>query len=227
MERELLARYLEEGMSLAQIGGLVDRNPSTVGYWVRKHGLKTARAEKFARRGAPEREVLERLAKAGATLSEIATVTDRSLATVRYWLAKWEIDRADARLSGPDPRTAPSEAKRICKRHGLTVFVLEGRGYYRCKQCRQEGVSEWRRRVKRRLVTEAGGRCALCGYNRCVAALQFHHRDPGQKAFALSRQGATRSFAEARAEAAKCVLLCANCHAEVESGYAELGAAAA
>jgi ribosomal protein L30E len=30
--------------------------------------------------------------------------------------------------------------------------------------------------------------------------------------------GAARSIASARAEMAKCVLLCANCHAEVESG---------
>src|SRR4051794_40598163 len=125
MERDTLAKYLEEGMSLAEIGVLVDRDPSTVGYWVKQHGLKTARAEKFARRGAPDRQLVERLAKEGATLSEIAAATDRSLATVRYWLGKWEIDRPDARLSGPDPRTAPSVAERTCKRHGLTAFVLE------------------------------------------------------------------------------------------------------
>jgi hypothetical protein len=62
----------------------------------------------------------------------------------------------------------------------------------------------------------------LCGYSRCPAALQFHHRDPATKSFAVSRQGVTRSLARARAEARKCVLLCANCHAEVESGFAQL-----
>jgi hypothetical protein len=75
--------------------------------------------------------------------------------------------------------------------------------------------------VKARLVEEAGGRCALCGYDRCQAALQFHHRDPGEKLFAISHQGLTRSLARAREEARKCILVCANCHAELEGGYRE------
>jgi hypothetical protein len=71
------------------------------------------------------------------------------------------------------------------------------------------------------LVAEAGGACTRCGYDRCDAALHFHHVDAATKSFALSREGVTRSLAEARAEAAKCVLLCANCHAEVESGVSD------
>jgi hypothetical protein len=71
-------------------------------------------------------------------------------------------------------------------------------------------------------VAEAGGCCIACGYSACPAALQFHHVDPSQKSFIVSREGATRGMAEARAEAQKCVLLCANCHAEVEVGFREL-----
>jgi hypothetical protein len=66
-------------------------------------------------------------------------------------------------------------------------------------------------------VTEAGGSCALCGYHRYVGALHFHHVDPSTKAFVLGG-GATRSLERTRQEAAKCVLLCSNCHAEVEAG---------
>ena len=51
--------------------------------------------------------------------------------------------------------------------------------------------------------------CRLCGYDRFVGALQFHHLDPESKRFSLSMRGCTRSFAELREEAAKCVLLCA------------------
>jgi hypothetical protein len=68
-----------------------------------------------------------------------------------------------------------------------------------------EHVSRRRRKVKRILVAEAGGRCALCGYDRCAAALHFHHVDPGSKQFHLSMQGVARSLAVARAEMAKCV----------------------
>lgn len=83
-------------------------------------------------------------------------------------------------------------------------------------------VSDWRRRMKRRLVAEAGGKCRLCGYDACMAALEFHHLDPSAKSFPLSRRGITRSFAELQAEAAKCILLCANCHAEVEAGHSTI-----
>lgn len=106
-----------------------------------------------------------------------------------------------------------------CARHGTVEYILEGRGSYRCSRCRSENVSEWRRRAKRKLVEAAGGKCALCGYDRFLGALQFHHMDPATKSFSISREGVTRSFAELRSEAAKCVLLCGNCHAEVEGGY--------
>jgi hypothetical protein len=181
---------------------------------------------KFSPRGAPDRDELARLAAEGLTLREMATSLDRSVATVRYWLERWEIRRTDLRRRRDyDPGNAPRETLRRCTRHGITMFVLEGRGSYRCKLCRQEGVTIWRRKVKARLVAEAGGRCAICGYDRCQAALQFHHREPGTKSFALSHQGLTRSIAKAREEASKCVLLCANCHAEIEAGYRTLDAA--
>ena len=120
----------------------------------------------------------------------------------------------------------PKYAKRICKTHGLTDFVLEGRGYYRCKACRMQRVMDWRRRAKLRLIAEAGGCCRICGYDRYSGALHFHHRDPSQKEFGLAKRGFTRSYEKMRAEAAKCVLLCSNCHAEVEAGVATLPAAA-
>jgi hypothetical protein len=79
--------------------------------------------------------------------------------------------------------------------------------------------------VKEILVSEAGGKCRLCGYSRSLAALHFHHLDPGGKRFSLGREGITRSLAEMREEAEKCVLLCANCHAEVEAGIVTIEAA--
>jgi hypothetical protein len=78
-----------------------------------------------------------------------------------------------------------------------------------------------RRKVKQTLVSEAGGRCRLCGYDRCAAALEFHHLNPGEKAFGLAQCGA-HSIDKLRAEVRKCMLLCSNCHAEVEAGFVQL-----
>jgi hypothetical protein len=55
-----------------------------------------------------------------------------------------------------------------------------------------------------------------------MAALQFHHVDPETKHFSLGRRGVARALEKARAEAQTCVLLCANCHAEVEAGVLAL-----
>jgi hypothetical protein len=105
----------------------------------------------------------------------------------------------------------------------MTTFVARGkRRYYRCRECRSEDVSARRRKVKTILISEAGGRCMICGYDRHPGALEFHHLDPERKEFGLSLRGITRSIDRIREEAQKCALLCANCHAEVEGGVAEL-----
>jgi hypothetical protein len=105
-----------------------------------------------------------------------------------------------------------------CLRHGRTDFRLEGRGAYRCLKCRSERVATRRRQVKEILVAEAAGCCAICGYSEFACALQFHHLDPTTKSFAIGHQGITRGIDAMRLEAAKCVLLCANCHAALEAG---------
>jgi transposase len=224
MERSYLEERLASGMTLEQIARELGLHPSTVGYWLEKYNLTAVGADRFGRRGAPNRILLEQLAADGATLREMAETVDRSISTVRHWLAKWNIERP-RRTARADPTVDPRLIDRKCHRHGVTRFRLEGRGYYRCLLCRQERVSEWRRRVKRTLIEEAGGRCQICGYAACAAALQFHHVDPSEKSFALSHEGVARNLQLARAEAAKCILLCANCHAEVEVGYRKLPAA--
>jgi len=105
-----------------------------------------------------------------------------------------------------------------CKTHGETEFVLEGRGYYRCKKCRSQRVSNTRRKHKKTIVKEFGGRCICCGYDKFVGALQFHHLNPNEKEFALAHNGICKSISRMRKEAEKCVLVCANCHAEIEAG---------
>lgn len=203
-------------MSLDAIGDLAGRHPSTVSYWLKKHSLSAANAAKNAPKGKVDRETLEELIGEGLALREIAERLDRSSTTIRHWLSQFGLRpmRRKRSVASGDPR----RTRMLCSRHGSTEFVLEGRGYYRCARCRVEAVSKRRRMVKETLVKEAGGRCALCGYNRCVQALHFHHLDASTKVFQLGFQGHSRSLDRSREEARKCALLCANCHAEVEAG---------
>jgi transposase-like protein len=222
MDKQFLEECLAREMSLEAIGKGVGKHPSTVSYWLKKHGLAARGAEKFGRRGALGKDELEALAGCGATVAEMAEALDRNSSTIRYWLGRYEIEtssrRGPRRRCGNGSRFATFE----CDRHGTTEFVLEGRGYYRCKRCRAAAVVRCRRRVKQILVEEAGGCCALCGYGRWIGALQFHHVDPTRKKFHIAYRGYSRSLDRSRAEAQKCVLLCANCHSEVEAGFATL-----
>jgi DNA-binding CsgD family transcriptional regulator len=225
MDRAWLETELGRGRSLESLAREARRPPSTVAYWASKYGLRSAHADRHAPRGAIDRATLERLVAEGGSTRAIAATLGRSQATVRHWLARYGLATrrgralsrtAAARRSGLDEVTAD------CPRHGPTTFVRRPDGGLRCLQCRADAVAARRRRVKAALVEAAGGACRLCGYDRSPVALQFHHVDPGGKAFAIADRGVTRSLAAASAEAAKCVLLCANCHAEVEAGLATL-----
>ena len=77
-----------------------------------------------------------------------------------------------------------------------------------------------RKKVRCMAVAYKGGRCEQCGYNRCVDALEFHHRDPAQKDFSISAKGYTRSWSKVKVELDKCSVLCANCHRELHAKLA-------
>jgi transposase len=227
MDRASLEQLLGQGLSLAEIGRRFGKDPSTIGYWVKKHGLKAIGSDKYSPKGGLRRDELEPLVIAGASLAQIANAVGRSTATVRHWLAKYGL-RTQCPAGAPRRPGAEQalvkglrRATVVCPRHGAAEHVRDARGYYRCRQCRVESVVRRRRKVKQTLVAEAGGRCRLCGYDRCLAALEFHHLDPGEKAFGLAQCGA-HSIDKLRAEIRKCMLLCANCHAEVEAGFVEL-----
>lgn len=63
-----------------------------------------------------------------------------------------------------------------------------------------------------------------CGYDKCVAALHFHHLDPSQKDFSIARHK-SRSFETLLEEVKKCAVLCSNCHEEVHHGIRTLDVA--
>jgi hypothetical protein len=92
---------------------------------------------------------------------------------------------------------------RSCKRHGVTKYFMRTEGWYRCGKCASEAVIENRRRKKTKLVEKFGGKCTICGYNKYVGALDFHHTSPKTKKFALSVKGLSYSWSSILEEAKK------------------------
>lgn len=83
-------------------------------------------------------------------------------------------------------------------------------------------VAKRRKKLKAMAIVYKGGKCVICGYNRCVNALDFHHLNPDEKGFGLSVKGLTRAWSRIKAETDKCVLICANCHREIHAGITQL-----
>jgi transposase len=226
MDKGFLEECLAKGMSLEAIGKLAGKHPSTVGYWMQKHGLRANGAARHTPKGGLTRDELEPLVNEGLTIEGIAQHLGIGDTTVRNWLKRHRLKtrRAHRRTALTEMRrTGQREIEAECREHGLTRHVsVASERRLRCSKCRADAVSRRRRKVKEMLVAEAGGRCAICGYARHPAALHFHHVDPATKSFGLGVRGITRSIERLRAEAAKCVLLCANCHAELEVDAVEL-----
>ena len=173
-----------------------------------------------------KRTELSELVAKGLTVEEIAVHAGVTRWTIHRQLREHGLTTIGSPLrasAATRTRSTLDRAMRRCGVHGETTFARRSDGGgWRCLKCRAEAVSRRRRRVKEILVAEAGGSCALCGYDRHMGALQFHHRDPTAKRFAMSDAGVARSLDRARGEAAKCILLCGNCHIEVEGGIAQL-----
>jgi transposase-like protein len=206
MTKEFLERCLAEGMSLEKIGALVGRDPSTVSYHLKNHGLKPVGHDVHAPKGKVDPDRLREMVESGASIHGVAEELGVSYSTARYWVRRLGLEtRRMARLRESQEARANGErgATLTCRKHGKTAFFKSPSGGFRCRKCRSEAVSRYRRRVKQRLIDRAGGACVLCGYDRFQGALEFHHLDPERKTFTLSRHGVTRAYSEVVAEADK------------------------
>lgn len=80
-------------------------------------------------------------------------------------------------------------------------------------------VKRWRIKTKKRMIKELGGKCCICGYKKCRDSLTFHHLDPKQKKYSFNKLlSKIRDWNTVASELEKCVLVCTNCHMEINAG---------
>lgn len=88
---------------------------------------------------------------------------------------------------------------------------------------RSEAVKRWRKNTKNRIVESMGGKCQICGYDRCNQAMDLHHIDPSEKEFGFGAIMAhPTKWEKIVVELRKCILFCNRCHQEFHAGIIDL-----
>ncbi len=127
------------------------------------------------------------------------------------------------------------EAKKIVVKTRKKYFLdpknrekvnARGRRYNQTQQYkdrRNRNRREWSMEQKKKAIKYKGGKCAVCGYSRCSAAMDFHHKNPSEKeGYGTGALKSHWSFKKNIPELDKCVLLCVRCHREIHAGKATL-----
>lgn len=94
-----------------------------------------------------------------------------------------------------------------------TLF-LNGKWGRACRNCDAKNKADRVNKFKKNCVSYKGGQCEVCGYSKCIAALEFHHKDPTQKDFSMAQKKTCKFDDKIMAELDKCAILCCNCHRE-------------
>ena len=145
----------------------------------------------------------------GLSTWEMATINQTTQPNIRYWLKKYSLETLRKTNKMINYKLCPK-----CKTSKpKSDFYQSSKSSSFCKTCIMQSNKERQRKTKALAIKYKGGKCSKCGYDRCLAALEFHHIDPStkDKDYFNSRGGLTNSF---KSELDKCVLLCANCHRE-------------
>lgn len=102
----------------------------------------------------------------------------------------------------------------------LIEFYKKGKGnthYPYCLPCTILYNKQRRNKIKRQAVDYKGGKCCICGYNKSLSALDFHHRNPQEKDLNIAHCHGT--FEKLKPELNKCDLVCCRCHREIHDGF--------
>lgn len=105
--------------------------------------------------------------------------------------------------------------------------VVEKERYYKNKEHLDRKSREWMLK-KRKLwylwfKDNKLDKCSICGYDKCFAAIDFHHI--GNKSFGIASFVTNNKFSDSnvvklKEELGKCTVVCCRCHRELH--YAEI-----
>ncbi len=182
------------------------------------------------------KEQIVKLRQEGKTYKQIRTITGYAKATISYHCKNANLSDCNKFKKPTSEQVvemqmlhhkgiSTKEIAKLFERDPRTIlkWITVKRTKMSSEEKRQRQnirLQDFRRNLKKTLVEYKGGCCEKCGYDKCVRALQFHHKNPNEKEFTISY--VTNSLKRMMKEVDKCMLLCANCHAEVEDNIYSL-----
>lgn len=138
--------------------------------------------------------------------------------TVQWWLKKLNLKPKKVGCNIAENGKIFRQCYQCKKVKELTkeFFVISGKNNYvgSCKECANLRCATEQKRFKEKCLEYKGGKCVKCGYNQCIASIDFHHVDPEEKDFHVCVQR-KKPWPYVKAELDKCIALCKNCHAEL------------
>ena len=105
----------------------------------------------------------------------------------------------------PKCKTSKDDSEFYRRRKGKNLSAY-------CKPCTKWQTVSRQRDFKVKCVEYKGGVCEDCGLVDHPVVYDFHHLDPTQKDFAISKVKLTSFDERTTVELDKCALLCSNCH---------------
>jgi len=104
--------------------------------------------------------------------------------------------------------------KRVCSMCGIEYQGGHHKHKDRCGNCRSVF---YRKKTKQQALDYKGSKCSVCGYDKCMGAMHFHHVYPDDKKFTIASYMFNK-FDSLVEELEKCILVCSNCHSEIHAG---------
>lgn len=163
-----------------------------------------------------EKIKLEELIEEGLSQRQIVERLGVPQSTLRWWLNKHHLKTRHNRYNRKDEH---SQYKCVCGENNKDNFFPSKK--FICKVCHSRYTKNLYTGKKIRAVEFLGGKCLCCGYNKCMASLDFHHVDSSEK----QAEGSNMrhwSWERILGELKKCVLVCRNCHGEIHAGVTKI-----
>ena len=133
---------------------------------------------------------------------------------------KWNDKNKEWRANNYEKAKAIGRNSHHKNKHKYTEIIKSYKARNRDK------INEYRRMFKQKnkeewlaILGDLGmDSCSACGYSKCFAALDFHHRLPSEKTELITRILYEKVTDKRLEEIKKCVVLCSNCHREAHNG---------